>query len=95
MAYSNEMYNKAKRILEKRHDSAVMDADMRSMQIKEEIPEIKKFRQDFNKSAWKSVNFSSISKIPMKNLRNFEQEVRLLWRNAQGFSRRTAIPRMQ
>ena len=44
MAYSNEMYNKAKRILEKRHDSAVMDADMRSMQIKEEIPEIKRIQ---------------------------------------------------
>lgn len=44
MAYSNEMYNKAKRILEKRHDSAVIDADMRSMQIKEEIPEIKKIQ---------------------------------------------------
>ena len=44
MAYSNEMYNKAKRILEKRHDTAVMEADMRSMQIKEEIPEIKKIQ---------------------------------------------------
>ena len=41
MAYSNEIYNKAKRILEKRHDTAVMEADIRSAQIKEEIPEIK------------------------------------------------------
>lgn len=44
MAYSNEIYNKAKRILEKRHDTAVMEADIRSAQIKEEIPEIKKIQ---------------------------------------------------
>lgn len=44
MAYSNEIYNKAKRILEKRHDSAIMEADIRSAQIKEEIPEIKKIQ---------------------------------------------------
>lgn len=44
MAYSNEIYNKAKRILEKRHDTAVMEADIRSAQIKEEIPEINKIQ---------------------------------------------------
>lgn len=44
MAYSNEIYNKAKRILEKRHDTAVMEADIRSAQIREEIPEINKIQ---------------------------------------------------
>ena len=44
MAYSNEIYNKAKRILEKRHDAAVMEADIRSAQIREEIPEINKIQ---------------------------------------------------
>ena len=44
MAYSNEIYNKAKRILEKRHDTAVMEADIRSAHIKEEIPEINKIQ---------------------------------------------------
>lgn len=44
MAYSNKIYNGAKRILEKRHDSAVMEADIRSSQIKEEIPEIAKIQ---------------------------------------------------
>lgn len=44
MAYSNEIYNKAKRILEKRHDAAVMEADIRSVQIREEIPEINKIQ---------------------------------------------------
>ena len=40
MGYSLEIRNKAKRILEKRHDNAVMQADMRSSEIKTEIPEI-------------------------------------------------------
>lgn len=44
MAYSNKIYNGAKRILEKRHDSAVMEADIRSSQIREEIPEIAKIQ---------------------------------------------------
>ncbi len=44
MAYSNKIYNSAKRILEKRHDSAVMEADIRSSQIREEIPEIAKIQ---------------------------------------------------
>ncbi len=44
MAYSNKIYNQAKRILEKRHDSAVMEADIRSAQIREEIPEIGKIQ---------------------------------------------------
>ena len=44
MANSNEIYNKAKRILEKRHDAAVMEADIRSAQIREEIPEINKIQ---------------------------------------------------
>lgn len=44
MAYSNEIYNKAKRILEKRHDAAVMEADICSAQIREEIPEINKIQ---------------------------------------------------
>ena len=44
MAYSNEIYNKAKRILEKRHDTAVMEADIRSAQIREKIPEINKIQ---------------------------------------------------
>ena len=44
MAYSNEIYNKAKRILEKRHDAAVMEADIRSAQIREKIPEINKIQ---------------------------------------------------
>ena len=44
MAYSNEIYNKAKRILEKRHDTAIMEADIRSAQIREEIPEINKIQ---------------------------------------------------
>ena len=50
MAYSNEIYNKAKRILEKRHDAAVMEADIRSAQIREEIPEINKIQADFSRS---------------------------------------------
>lgn len=40
MAYSLELYNKAKRILEERHDNAVMEADFRSAKIRDEIPEI-------------------------------------------------------
>ena len=44
MAYSNKIYNQAKRIHEKRHDSAVMEADIRSSQIREEIPEIAKIQ---------------------------------------------------
>ena len=40
MAYSAEIRNKAKRILEKRHDSAVMLADERASEIRMEIPEI-------------------------------------------------------
>ncbi len=44
MAYSNKIYNQAKRILEKRHDSAVMEADIRSAQIREEIPKIGKIQ---------------------------------------------------
>lgn len=40
MAYSNEIYNRAKKILEKRHDKAVMEADIRASEIRMEIPEI-------------------------------------------------------
>lgn len=40
MAYSVEIRNKAKRILEKRRDSAVMQSDMRSQEIRLQIPEV-------------------------------------------------------
>lgn len=40
MAYSIEIRNKAKRILEKRRDNAVMQADMRASEVRTEIPEI-------------------------------------------------------
>lgn len=45
MAYSLEIRNKAKRILEKRHDSAVMQADIRSSEIRSQIPEIEEIQQ--------------------------------------------------
>ena len=44
MAYSAEIRNKAKRILEKRHDSAVMLADERASEIRMEIPEINEIK---------------------------------------------------
>ncbi len=40
MAYSIEIRNKAKRILEKRRDNAVMQADIRASEVRTEIPEI-------------------------------------------------------
>lgn len=45
MAYSLEIRNKAKRILEKRHDSAVMQSDIRSSEIRLQIPEIEEIQQ--------------------------------------------------
>lgn len=48
MGYSLEIRNKAKRILEKRHDSAVMDADMRSSEIRTEIPEIDEIQSELS-----------------------------------------------
>lgn len=40
MAYSNEMYSKAKKILEKRRNDAIMMADIMSSEIRMNIPEI-------------------------------------------------------
>ena len=40
MSYSNEMYSKAERILEKRREKALSDADIRSEKIKAQLPEI-------------------------------------------------------
>lgn len=48
MAYSNEIYNKAKRILEKRHDKAVMEADIRSSEIRMELPEIEEIQRQLS-----------------------------------------------
>lgn len=40
MAYSKEIYAKAQRILEKRRDDAVMFAEMRANEIRDELPEV-------------------------------------------------------
>ncbi len=40
MAYSTQLYLKAQRMLEKRRDKAVMEAEIRSDKIKKELPEI-------------------------------------------------------
>lgn len=40
MAYSKEIYAKAQRVLEKRRDDAVMFAQMRANEIKDQLPEV-------------------------------------------------------
>ena len=40
MAYANEIYRKAERLLEKRRDKAVTDAEIRAAEIRATIPEI-------------------------------------------------------
>jgi DNA replication protein DnaC len=49
MAYSNEIYRKAERILESRRDDATMQADFRSAEIKEKLPEIEEIQQKLSR----------------------------------------------
>lgn len=49
MAYSKEIYKKAERILEKRRDDSAMAADIRSNDIKNNIPEIAQIQQKLSK----------------------------------------------
>ena len=49
MAYSASIYRKAERILEKRRDSAVNEAQIRSEEIKGEIPEIEEIQKQLSR----------------------------------------------
>ena len=49
MAYSASIYRKAERILEKRRDSAVNEAQIRSDEIKSEIPEIEEIQKQLSR----------------------------------------------
>lgn len=48
MAYTRELYLKAQRILEKRRDRAVMEAEIRSDKIKKELPEIEEIQHNLS-----------------------------------------------
>ncbi len=48
MSYPKEIYLRAERILEKRRDNAVMDAQIRSDEIKSELPEIEKIQNELS-----------------------------------------------
>ncbi len=45
MAYSNEIYNRAKRILGQRRDKAIMEADVRASEIRMELPEVEEIQR--------------------------------------------------
>ena len=49
MSYPNELYIKAKRILEKRRDSAEMEAQLRADAIKDEIPEVAEIQMQLSR----------------------------------------------
>lgn len=49
MPYSNKIYKKAERLLEKRRDDAVMTAEIRSDDIKRNIPEIAEIQQKLSR----------------------------------------------
>ncbi len=48
MAYSNEIYAKAERILEKRRENAETEAELRSESIKAKLPEVKNIQTQLN-----------------------------------------------
>ncbi len=49
MPYSNEIYKKAERILEKRRDKAVMAAEIRAEEIRKKLPEIDEIQRQLSK----------------------------------------------
>lgn len=49
MAYSSETYKKAERILEQRRNNAVMQAEIRSSEIRNAVPEIERIQQKLSK----------------------------------------------
>ena len=48
MSYPKEIYLKAERILEKRRDNAVMEAQLRAEKIREDVPEIDKLQGELS-----------------------------------------------
>ena len=49
MSYPRDIYLKAERILEKRRDSATMEAELRATEIREAIPEVDKIQGELSK----------------------------------------------
>ena len=49
MPYSNEIYQKAERILEKRRDKAEMAAQMRTEEIRMKLPEVDAIQRELSK----------------------------------------------
>ena len=49
MAYSREIYSKAKRILEQRRNNAISEAQIRIDEIKNDVPEIEKVQKELSK----------------------------------------------
>jgi DNA replication protein DnaC len=49
MAYPNELYRKAERILEKRREDSALEAEIRSSEIKQKIPEVEEIQQQLSR----------------------------------------------